>query len=95
MKTENLDNYQLRKDLIRAMLTHVPFDGWTWEAMEQGAVDIGFEKKKKPSERITIFKDLFKNGSIDFIEIFSEIMDIGICHQFLIFLLLKNISRKN
>ena len=28
------------------MLTHVPFDGWTWEAMEQGAIDIGFEKKK-------------------------------------------------
>ena len=28
------------------MLTHVPFDGWTWEAMEQGAIDIGYEKKK-------------------------------------------------
>ena len=33
-------------DLIKAMLTHVPFDGWTWEAMEQGAIDIGYEKKK-------------------------------------------------
>ena len=43
MKTKKLDNKQIRIDLIKAMLTHVPFDGWTWEAMEQGAIDIGFE----------------------------------------------------
>ena len=78
MKTENLDNYQLRIDLIRAMLTHVPFDGWTWEAMEQGAADINFEKKKTSSLRIKIFKDLFKNGPIDFIDIFSEIIDLEV-----------------
>jgi ubiquinone biosynthesis protein COQ9 len=78
MKTENLDNYQLRKDLIRAMLTHVPFDGWTWEAMEQGAVNINFERKKTSSLRIKMFKDLFKNGPIDFIDIFSEIIDLEV-----------------
>ena len=78
MKTENLDNYQLRIDLIRAMLTHVPFDGWTWEAMEQGALDISFEKKKTSSLRIKIFKDLFKNGPIDFIDVFSEIIDLEV-----------------
>tara|TARA_B100000212_G_scaffold250629_1_gene191790 strand:+ start:77 stop:817 length:741 start_codon:yes stop_codon:yes gene_type:complete len=78
MKNENLDYYQLRIDLIRAMLTHVPFDGWTWEAMEQGAVDINFEKTKTPSFRIKIFKDLFKNGPIDFIDIFSEVIDVEV-----------------
>ena len=78
MKTENLDNYQLRKDLIRAMLTHVPFDGWTWDAMEQGAVDINFEKEKTSSSRIKIFKDLFKKGPIDFINVFSEIIDLEV-----------------
>ena len=78
MKTENLDNYQLRKDLIKAMLTHIPFDGWTWEAMEQGAADINFEKKKTSSLRIKIFKDLFKNGPIDFIDVFSEIIDLEV-----------------
>ena len=78
MKTENLDNNQLRIDLIRAMLTHVPFDGWTWEAMEQGAVDINFEKQKTSSLRIKIFKDLFKNGPIDFIDVFSEIIDLEV-----------------
>ena len=78
MKTENLDNYKIRIDLIRAMLTHVPFDGWTWEAMEQGAADINFEKKKTSSLRIKIFKDLFKNGPIDFIDVFSEIIDLEV-----------------
>ena len=75
MKTQPFDNKQIKIDLIRAMLIHVPFDGWTWEAMEQGAMDIGFEKKKTPSLRIEIFKNFFKNGSIDFIDAFSEIID--------------------
>ncbi len=78
MKTNTLDNKQIRIDLIKAMLIHVPFDGWTWEAMEQGAIDIGFEKKKTSSERIKIFKDLFKNGSIDFIDVFSETIDLEV-----------------
>ena len=78
MNAKTIDNNQIKIDLIKAMLTHVPFDGWTWEAMEQGAIDIGYEKKKTSLERIKIFKDLFKNGSIDFIDIFSEIIDIEV-----------------
>ena len=54
MKTKTLDNSQIRINLVRSMLTHVPFDGWTWEAMEQGAIDIGFEKKKTSFLRIKI-----------------------------------------
>ena len=78
MNTNTFDNNQIKIDLIKAMLTHVPFDGWTWEAMEQGAIDIGYEKKKTSSERIKIFKDLFKNGSIDFIDIFYDIIDLEV-----------------
>ena len=78
MNINTLNTNQTKIDLIMAMLTHVPFDGWTWEAMEQGAIDIGFEKKKTTSLRIKIFKDLFKNGSIDFIDIFSEIIDLEV-----------------
>mgnify|MGYP001227307565 CR=1 FL=1 len=78
MKTKTLDKNQIKIDLIRAMLIHVPFDGWSWEALEQGAVDIGFEKKKTSSLRNKIFKDLFKNGSIDFIDIFSEMIDLEV-----------------
>ena len=82
MKTKLFDNKQIRFDLIRAMLTHVPFDGWTWESMEQGAKDIGFEKKKTPTLRIKIFKNLFKNGSIDFIDIFSEMIDLELIEKY-------------
>ena len=82
MKTKLFDDNQIRFDLIRAMLTHVPFDGWTWESMEQGAKDIGFEKKKTPSLRIKIFKALFKNGSIDFIDIFSEMIDLEVKEKY-------------
>ena len=78
MNNKTLDNNRIRNDLIRAMLTHVPFDGWNWKAMEQGAIDIGFEKKKTSSERMIIFKYLFKNGSIDFIDTFSEIIDLEV-----------------
>ena len=78
MKNKNLYNKQTKTDLIKAMLKHVPFDGWTWEAMEQGAVDIGFEKKKTSSLRIKIFRDLFKNGQIEFIDIFSEVIDLEV-----------------
>ena len=78
MKSGSLDKNQVRIDLIRAMLTHVPFDGWTWEAMEQGALDINFEKKKTSYLRIKIFKELFKNGPIDFIDVFSEIIDLEV-----------------
>ena len=36
------------------------------------------KRKKTSSLRIKIFKDLFKNGSIDFIDIFSEIIDLEV-----------------
>ncbi len=78
MNTKTLDINQIKFKLIRAMLPHVPFDGWSWEAMEQGAIDIGFEKKKTQSLRIEIFKNFFNHGSIDFIETFSEMIDLEV-----------------
>ena len=82
MNTNTLDNNQIKTNLVKAMLTHVPFDGWTWEAMEQGAIDLGFEKKKTSSLRIKIFKELFKNGSIDFIDTFSKIIDLEVIENY-------------
>ena len=41
------------------MLSHVPFDGWTWTAMEQGAVDINFKKNKLENERLEMYIKLF------------------------------------
>ena len=45
MTKKQTDHIQVKFDLVRAMLPHVPFDGWSLEALEQGAIDIGFEKK--------------------------------------------------
>ncbi len=73
---------QIKFDLINAMLPHVPFDGWSFDAMEQGAGDIGFEQKKNIDARMDIYKDLFKNGSIDFIEIFSAIIDMEVKNNY-------------
>ena len=39
-------NKNIKYDLVKAMLPHVPFDGWTWTAVENGSIDIGFEKTK-------------------------------------------------
>ena len=83
-----IDNTEIKLELVRAMLPHVPFDGWTWVAMENGAVDIGFEKTQTENKRINIYKNLFYNGAIDFIEVFSEIIDIEVKNNY------KNIENK-
>ena len=45
MTNNQSDKKELKFKLVKAMLTHVPFDGWGWDSLEQGAVDIAFEKK--------------------------------------------------
>ena len=78
MVKKQTDHFQVKFDLVRAMLPHVPFDGWSLEALEQGAIDIGFEPKENIDTRKDIFRDLFKNGSIDFIDTFSEMIDLEV-----------------
>jgi len=75
MEKDQSENKELKIKLVKAMTTHVPFDGWTWSALEQGAIDIRFKPKLTPPDRMKIYSDLFINGPIDFIETFSEIID--------------------
>ena len=75
MKKKDIYDIELKTKLITSMLSHVPFDGWTWLALEQGALDINFKKDKTATERLEIFKSFFNNGSIDFIKLFAEIID--------------------
>ena len=49
MNNKTLDKDRIRNDLIKAMLTHVPFDGWTWKAMEQGAIDLSLIHISEPT----------------------------------------------
>ena len=80
MVNKSTDN--IKFDLVKAMLSHVPFDGWTWIAMENGAVDINFEKSKTANKRMDMYKDLFKDGAIDFIDVFSEIIDVEVKNNY-------------
>ena len=88
MTNKLTDNNNLKFDLVRAMLSHVPFDGWTWVAMENGAGDINFESSKHANIRLDIYKKLFKNGAIDFIDVFSEIIDVEVKNNY------KNLETK-
>jgi ubiquinone biosynthesis protein COQ9 len=76
------DHIQIKFDLIKAMIHHVPFDGWSIDALEQGAIDIGFKQKETYDTRMEIYKDLFKNGSIEFIDIFSEMIDLEVKNNY-------------
>ena len=82
MMKKQTDYIQVKIDLIKAMLPHVPFDGWSFEALEQGAIDIDFEQEKNIDVRMDIYRDLFKNGSIDFIDIFSEMIDMEVKNNY-------------
>ena len=75
---KKMNHIQVKFDLIRAMIQHVPFDGWSIKALEQAAIDIGFKQEENDDTRRKIFRDLFKNGSIDFIDIFSELIDLEV-----------------
>ena len=79
---KKIDHIKVKFDLIRAMVKHVPFDGWSIKALEQEAIDIGFKQKESIDARMIIYRDLFKNGSIDFIDIFSEMIDLEIKNNY-------------
>ncbi|MFN3371785.1 MAG: COQ9 family protein [Sphingomonadaceae bacterium] len=51
---------ELRPHLVRAMLLHVPFDGWTGRALEQGAADLGIDP--------AVARLAFPGGAIDMVD---------------------------
>lgn len=40
----DIDLDSQRRELARAMLSHVPFDGWSWAALHAAAQDLGLDK---------------------------------------------------
>lgn len=51
---------ELRPQLVRAILLHVPFDGWTGRALEQGAADLGIDP--------AVARLAFPGGAIDMVD---------------------------
>jgi ubiquinone biosynthesis protein COQ9 len=56
-----------RRSLLEAALRHVPFDGWTWTALDAGARDLALE----PGEAAR----LFPGGPLELIRAFSAEAD--------------------
>lgn len=56
-----------KDDLIRAILIHVPFDGWSDDAIRAGAAECGMS----PEEAMA----LLPNGAIDAIDAFTDMAD--------------------
>lgn len=56
-----------RDAAIRAMLPHVPFDGWTMRALRSGLADIGLPPETG--------RNLFPDGPVGIIEAWSDLID--------------------
>lgn len=56
MTKNQSDKKELKFKLVKAMLTHVPFDGWGWGSLEQGALDIAFQPKLNSEGRKIIYQ---------------------------------------
>lgn len=56
-----------RDTAIRAMLPHVPFEGWTARALRRGLEDVGIAPDAGPS--------LFPGGTVGLIEAWSDLLD--------------------
>ena len=65
-KTKSTEN-QERCKIVRACLTHVPFDGWTQKSLELAANDCGFQSKD--------IARILPRGVTQAIEIYSELAD--------------------
>ena len=63
-----------KNDVIRAMLIHVPFDGWTEQAMAATADDLGID--------LAAVSDLFPKGAASAIDAFVAMSDEDMVRAF-------------
>jgi ubiquinone biosynthesis protein COQ9 len=61
---------KLQTELLLAALPHVPFDGWSWAALERGAEDAAIEKP--------LVRHAFPEGARDAVAAFSAWADHGL-----------------
>ncbi|MFN3592788.1 MAG: hypothetical protein ACK4TG_11450, partial [Thermaurantiacus sp.] len=63
---DELTPAELRPHLVRAMLPHVAFDGWTWTAVDAAADELGIPR---PRARLAF------SGPIDMADAFAAMAD--------------------
>lgn len=64
---DNRDVTRIRDEIITSALLHVPFDGWTRAALEQGAVDAGYDA--------AMARAVFPGGVSDALDGFADMAD--------------------
>lgn len=64
---QTFDRDAVREAIIDATLPHVPFDGWTQAALQQGAVDAGHDK--------VMALRVFPGGPVEAVEFWSHLAD--------------------
>lgn len=61
------DVMRIRDEILTSALPHVPFDGWTWAALERGAVDAGHDA--------ALVRAVFPGGIADALDGFADLAD--------------------
>lgn len=74
MRTQKISTFSsqaqpqdIRDKIIEAVLPEIPFDGWTWPAVEQAAVKSGYEA--------TMASSVFPGGLPDALDHFADLAD--------------------
>ncbi|MDZ7790124.1 MAG: COQ9 family protein [Xanthomonadales bacterium] len=65
---------ELRRQLMRATLEHVAFDGWTRQSMNAAADELGLDRREAESA--------FPGGPAEVIELFSREADLAMLAEF-------------
>lgn len=70
MSTKLVD---LRDQVVTALLPHIPFDGWTWTAVQQAVAHLNLQDGMETA--------LFPDGVCDVVAHFSDMMDRAMLRQ--------------
>ncbi len=57
------------------MLNHVPFDGWSWEALYRGSMDLKLYKKELTPDDKDKLRSYFDYDLVKSVEIFNDYLD--------------------
>ena len=72
-----------KEKIVLSMLTHVPFDGWNWNALYKGAEDIYFLNKKIDENIKAELRNLFNNNLAVIVRFLNDYLDTKMENDFL------------
>ena len=64
-----------KEQLVLSMLHHIPFDGWSWDALYKGAEETKYFTKKLTERDRNELRSIFDNDLVELIKMFNKILD--------------------